>query len=354
MAAEVERQADARRDFLAPTSQVRMVTEQEAARQARSTNTPPNVRLQLSKEHFGINRLAHNQIAQRLSIPQKYYDRMAQDAPELLTTNVNHWFDEQNEARMIRTLDGNVRAFLSDRYRTIDNYDLMAAVLPILSAQKALKVVSCEVTERRLYIKAVNQRVEGEIKKGDPVQAGIVFSNSEVGAGTMKVEQLVYRLVCLNGMIAGSMLRKMHLGRAQGASDEAGAWELFSDDTKEQSDKALFMQVEDVTRRVLTDQDWFTGSLKKMQDATQRKLEGDPLKAVEELQKVTRVSDATRGGIMRHLIEGGDLSQWGMVNAITRHSQDVDSYDEATELEMLGGRVLELPQSQWKRIATAS
>ena len=33
---------------------------------------------------------------------------------------------------MVRTLDGHARAFLSDRYRRLDNYDLCEHVLPIL------------------------------------------------------------------------------------------------------------------------------------------------------------------------------------------------------------------------------
>ena len=33
---------------------------------------------------------------------------------------------------MVRTLDGQVRAVLSDRYRRLDNYDLAENVLPIL------------------------------------------------------------------------------------------------------------------------------------------------------------------------------------------------------------------------------
>ncbi|MBL0089244.1 MAG: hypothetical protein IPP44_22195 [Ideonella sp.] len=33
---------------------------------------------------------------------------------------------------MVRTLDGQARAFLSDRYRRLDNYDLCEHVLPML------------------------------------------------------------------------------------------------------------------------------------------------------------------------------------------------------------------------------
>jgi hypothetical protein len=42
---------------------------------------------------------------------------------------------------MLRTLDGQVRAVLSDRYRRLDNFDLAESVLPILQqCRKSLRV----------------------------------------------------------------------------------------------------------------------------------------------------------------------------------------------------------------------
>ena len=50
-----------------------------------------------------------------------------------------------------------------------------------------------------------------------------------------------------------------------------------------------------------------------------------------------------------------DLSKWGMANSITRYSQDADvSYDRATELEAIGGKVLDLKPSQWKSVQEAA
>jgi hypothetical protein len=63
---------------------------------------------------------------------QKYLRRMQAEAPKLLASNVNHWFKETPERRMVRTLDGNIRAFLSDRYMRVDNTDVAEAVLPVL------------------------------------------------------------------------------------------------------------------------------------------------------------------------------------------------------------------------------
>ena len=47
----------------------------------------------------------------------------------------------------------------------------------------------------------------------------------------------------------------------------------------------------------------------------------------------------------------GDLSVWGLANAVTRTAEDVADYDRATELEATGGRVIELPRADWRAIA---
>ena len=76
-----------------------------------------------------------------VSLPD--YQRMRDQAPELLAANVNEWFQQKPERRMVRTLDGQMRAFLSDRYRRLDNFDLALAVLPVLKEMgEGLKIVS--------------------------------------------------------------------------------------------------------------------------------------------------------------------------------------------------------------------
>ncbi len=55
-------------------------------------------------------------------------------------------------------------------------------------------------------------------------------------------------------------------------------------------------------------------------------------------------------GILNYLIQGGDLSLYGLSNAITKTSQDVESYDRATSLETIGWQVATMPEAQWKEI----
>ncbi len=54
--------------------------------------------------------------------------------------------------------------------------------------------------------------------------------------------------------------------------------------------------------------------------------------------------------ILNYLIAGGDLSLYGLSNAITRASQDVESYDRATALEGIGWQVATMEPRRWKEI----
>lgn len=349
MAQELDRQATAKRDFIAPTRELEMI---DGANGTASVAASPRLTLRVNGHgQFGITETAHEQLAGRLAIPKPYYDRMRSNAPELLRTNVNHWFKAQPEKRMVRTLDGNARAFLSDRYRPLDNYDLAETVIPTLTAN-GCRIESSALTERRLYIKAVTERITLEVKKGDIVQAGIVISNSEIGAGSVKVEPMIFRLVCLNGMIANdAAMRKYHVGRSGDAGDLAE--EFFKDSTRQADDRAFWLKVRDVVEGAFK-RDIFERIVQRMKLASEIEIQGNPVEVVEVMAKKYTLNEGEKTGVLRHLIKGGDLTQWGLVNAITRHSQDVEQYDRATELERLGGAVLELPKTDWQEIASAA
>ena len=80
----------------------------------------------------------------------------------------------------------------------------------------------------------------------------------------------------------------------------------------------------------------------------------DPVKAVERLAKQHSFADATRNNVLKHLIAGGDLSMWGLANAVTRAAEDQEHYDDATRLETLGGRMLTLPKTEYRQLQAAA
>jgi len=345
LAIELNRQAKTKKDFLIDTPALRIIPENERLNIDINFGEKDG----LTKiERLNINDIAHRQIGTHLGIPAKYYDKMRSEYPELLATNINSWFERTPSRRMLRTLDGTARAFLSDRYRRIDNFEVAETVLPILSGMKGSIIKSCELTDSRMYLKVVNTMIEAEVKKGDVVQAGLLITNSEVGLGSVAVTPLVYRLVCSNGMIiADNSLRKYHVGRVNEADNNFG---IYRDETIEADDRAFLMKIEDTVQAAMNEV-IFKQVIDKMKEATEAKMESHKIPQVIELTaKEFNITQEESNGILGHLIEGGDLSLYGLSGAITRFAHDVDSYDRSTELEATGWKVLTMPSSTWKRM----
>lgn len=346
LAAEVERQSSAKRDFIASTASLRM--EVEEGEKPRPALVIPG------SGAFPVLPYAHGQLAAHLDIPKKYYDRMAAEKPHLLADNVNAWFGSEGNRtrRMIRTLDGSARAFLSDRFQPFDNDLIAEAALETLhEVAPSMKIQSCDLTPTRLYIKASFPTIQREVKRGDVVESGVLISNSEIGAGAVDVAPFSTRLVCLNGMKHTEFgQRRNHVGRVVEGQDGS---EIFASDTLRADARAFLLKFRDVIRATVSP-DQFAKIVDRMAEAAGEKLEGNPVQAVEVLTRRLTLSEAEKGGVLRHLIEGGDLSRWGVANAITRAAADSDDYDRASELEAVGGRVLEMPREHWREIALAA
>ena len=333
---ELQRQRNNRQDFIADTRSLAMETT--------AYGSTLNMMIDGKTYGYQVSDIAHQQIASRLNIPYRYYQKMQTESPKLLDTNVNAWLKQNPDRRMIRVLDGKVRAFLSDRYRRLDNLELCAAVLPVIQEMKGANIESCEVTPTRMYLKVVNKKLKSEVTVGDVVQAGFVISNSEVGLGSLRVEPLVFRLVCKNGLICkDAAQKKYHVGRQVNISEDS-AYELYSEATLEQDDKAFFMKVQDVVRNAV-DSTRFKMTVEKLRESKQIQLSYEPVKSVEILADKFQLSENERGDILRKLFIGGDNSRYGLINAVTAASKIAKTYDRATELERIGGEILALPIS---------
>lgn len=347
LAQEIERRANAKQDFIVQTDAAELVATDDA------------IKMQFGNYEHGVNRIAHGQIASHTEIPKPYYDRMLAEAPQLLATNVGEWFRRYPTPRMVRTLDGNARAFLSDRYRPLENEELAEAVLPALN-DAGVEIMSCEITDRKLYIKAVDQRIRKDMPTGaswgkrhdifDTQSPAIVISNSEVGMGSLSIEAGVFTKLCTNlAVFSQRSMKKYHVG---GKHDVEGIYHLLSDETRRVTDAAVWGQVRDVVRAAF-DQAKFDALIEDIRGTAENQIEGDPVKVIEKVQKKMRWTDDQRGSVLTHLIKGGDLSQYGLASAVTRTAQDFEDYDDATDFERLGGKILELGKNDFRELVAA-
>lgn len=359
LAREIDRRKDAKEDFAAPASKLEMVV-------GRDNKTSLKLHDVKTPRTLPITRIAHEQFADYAGIPMQYYRRMLDDAPALLAQNVNRWLKDKadlKETRMVRALDGSVRALLSSKFRPLENEDLAEAVLPVL-LERDLMIMSCDITDTRLYIKAVDRKIEKDVPMGrkmgdgsnaifDTVSPAIVISNSEVGRGSLLIETGVFTRACTNMALFGASMRKFHTGSRAELSDEVYA--LLSDKTRRVTDAAIWMQTRDLVAAAF-DATKFESLTGKLVEATQDLLpkKVDVVEVVERVGKKFGLADGERKGVLAALIRDGNLSRYGVHSAITRFSSDVDDYDRATELERVGAKVIELPKSEWRQLAEAA
>lgn len=361
LATEVQRQAEAKRDFVASTLDMRLV---------QTAHGNGGVKLELggkSGELLEIGKTAHDQIGEQAGIPRNYYQRMLAEKPDLLANNVNTWFTAHPEPRMLRTLDGRARALLSDKYRPLDNFELLEAALPAMQSAN-LEIVSCEVTERKLYVKAVDRAINRHIPNGYRMGDGshqffkvpsgevipaVSFSNSEIGHGALSVVGGYLDSGCTNLMwqFKERGLRKTHLGARIEVGDEL--YKVLTAETRIATDKAVWLQFRDAVKGAIS-VEGFDALVATLTAAASEQITGDPSKVVEVTAKQFGLNETQRISVLQHLIRGGELSKFGLANAITSVANDTHDYDDATDLERLGGQIIELPRHEWQKMAEAA
>lgn len=345
--AELKLIKETSRDLVVPTRSMTMVEDTSIA---------------VGDDLFAPTDWSHAQIGTYSKIPKQYYDKIRNENPGLLASNVNHGFQmainkylakNKDTARMLRTVNGKLRGFLSSRYRRLDCYDMLCAVLPILHDGNFV-VRSCQLTDKKMYLKAVCPYLETEVKPGFPVNYGLSVASSDVGCSSAQISPFMEETVCTNGMTMEQAVRKYHIGKDQ-ASD--GIEELLSDETKKQADLAFWMEVKDVVRGTMK-RDVFEQQVNKLREAAGAEIKNFKMEKVVELamKEVNVTGEEVKNSIMDQIINGSQgrgRNQWGMGNAFTWAAQNVEtlSYDEASELERAGGKIIELPRNKWERIA---
>jgi hypothetical protein len=334
-ATRIEQIERTKQDFIVPHNAMRMHEDGETLEIMGGT-----------KMSFPLTPIAHQQVAEKLGIPKRYYDMMA-EIPELRAQNVNSWLKHTDgDQKMVRTLDNKGRAFLSDKFVPFDNFVVMESALPIIRNFVDLKVAALSLTETKMYAQIVIPSIRAEVRPGDIVQAGIVLSNSEVGYGAIDVSRIIWRLQCLNGLVGQSLLNRYHIGKKVTNID--GEMNIFKHDTLLAEVETFKLQLRDVLEHSLT-QAFFDAEVNKLREAAEDKIT-NPVRVVENVTKRFGFSDKEGEGIVTGLIAEGDATRWGLVNSITALAKSIDNRDRQYQVEQIGYEIVTLPPTDWEVI----
>jgi hypothetical protein len=307
---------------------------------------------------------AERQLAEKLQVPVPFYQRLQAKHPDLLAGMVNTLFAREPAPHMVRTLPGVARAVLSNGYRPLDNYDLFDAIYPVLKEAGAT-VESCNITDTKFYLKVLMPWLDRELpvpeglKMGEGhnwfirrIQGAATFSNSEVGHGGLSILPGIFEKQCTNlATFKTDGIVRVHLGKKTQADDIVR--EYMSDATRKLDDAAFWSTVRDHAKAIM-DGRVFEAIIGKMAAARADVIDVDAVEVVELFSKQQSLTQEESGGLLRHLVGSGEMTRYGLNWAITRLSQDVVDYDRASELERLGGKVIEMGQAEWRGLLEAA
>lgn len=302
-------------------------------------------------------------IATKLDIPLRYLRRMRENDPGLYDANVNTWLSRSADSYLLRLLRGDdatetrgvLRAWLSDRYRTIDNFDVLLATLQGIR-DSGMPIgegdIQADLTDRRMYTRVSCPAVSamapellhgyrspftGETGTDNPtVFAGFVITNSETGNGAFSIVPRLVVQVCSNGMtITKDATREIHLGSRL----DTGVVR-WSPETLRRNLALVTSQTADAVATFL-DRDYLVVKLAELEQAAGVPVKDAPA-VITAVSKKLGFTEDQQTSILNHFIAGGQLTAGGVMQAITATAQTVDDGDTAHALEAAALPALEL------------
>jgi hypothetical protein len=304
-------------------------------------------RLHLSFDGGQTEREVHphalNQMYQKTGIPKKYADILLREGQaDLLAYNLNRRFRSMQPNKrgevpnfLLRTVGGQVRGFLSDRYRRWGSREIVEAFAGVAERCKALPI-SALVTDTRLYIKVVLDKVFEAGK--DLFVYGVCLQHSDFGDGALSMKACLTRLVCDNGMLGEDGLRRIHLGARIGDDLQ------LSERTYQLDTDTMASAVSDVARHLLQEK-LASSKLFAVERASERVIDAE--ERLEVLRRNAYISKGEKEGIS-DLYRSAEVvklppgnTEWRLANAVSLFAHDVEPI-RSMELEGLAGAIVGL------------
>lgn len=292
---------------------------------------------------LGIHNNALSQICQKAAIPRRYADILRRDAQEdLLALNLQQRFHRMEPSKrgeiptyLVRSVHGQVRGFLSDRYKRWDSCGIIEAFSGVAGARRAVPVQAI-ATDTKFFLKVVVDKIFDVGK--DLFVFGVCLRHSDFGDGALSLMSYITRLVCNNGMLGDDRFRKIHLGAR--IDDNVD----LSERTYQLDSQTMISAVKDITGAMLKE-DMVTVKLQRIKEAQERVIDAtEKLQVLRKSSKITkpeeeRIAELYRSAEVEMLPPGNSV--WRLSNAISLFAQDAEP-SRGLELESLAGSVIGL------------
>lgn len=305
------------------------------------------------------------QLAARISAPANYLRNLP---ATLACQNLNHglakYADNDKTANLLFHSNGSLllRAFTSDKYERIWNYEVAERLLRLeeqgwtpavpdfrFDGGDKTKCQGCQGTgsdgtcmyckgtgsvlpalyasDHDMFAFVRNQNaIIREPGNAEGLQRGVIVQNSEVGASALKLTRFLFRNICGNFIIWGASnvmeIKVRHVGNAR------NKWRGYEAEIRRYLDQSAASD----EAKVASAKTVFIGHDK---DAVLDKLFG--MKSVA----LTRKQLEAGYEAVKRDEDGSPNSVWGMVQGLTRSSQETPYADERTTIDKAAGKLME-------------
>jgi hypothetical protein len=284
-----------------------------------------------------IHSHALGQMAQRAEIPAAYVSHLmgSEWGRDLLATNLRRGYQEgRHGARfLVREVRGEVRGFLSDRFRRIDSRPVFGAFVDAVKGIGAVPANGSALATKS-EIKAILPVILEPLGPTEPMLLGLQLLNSDFGDGALTLRTFTYRLWCTNAATMEESLRQVHLGRRldDGIS--------YSDTTYRLDTEATVSALTDTVRGLLgpEGQAKIVATVKAAHEAGL-----DPRQARTMLKGLTKAeTEAVIETFNAPDVTACPAGQtaWRLSNALSWVANGTEDRSRALEMERLAGDVL--------------
>ncbi len=287
-----------------------------------------------------VHKHALGQVAQRAGVPTQYLVELVASKDEwkkeLAGQILNrHYGQGETDTRfLLRSVKGQVRGFLSDKYRRLDSRPLLEAFAEECNKVGAVPVDGIS-SDTRVSLRALNPTVYEPVP-GEAVAFGVEWHNSDFGAGAHSLRAFMLRVWCLNGATMENAMAQVHLGR--GISDDVE----LSKRTYDLDTRASISALRDVVGGLLSHRKIEAG-IATVRAAADKEVTWAAV--APQLSKallkgeLKGVRDAYESQDVYNLPPGQTM--WRVSNALSWIAGSTEDADRKLELQRLAGQVLD-------------
>lgn len=289
-----------------------------------------------SQEGNSLHTKALYQATGRADIPSAYTTHLLGNTTygkDLLVHNLNTIYGNTTDRFLTRSVEGQIRGFLSDRFRRLDSRPIIESFAKACKNTGALAVEGYSL-DTKLMIKAVLPVIYEPVPN-EVLAMGVVLENSDFGHGALSVRTFCLRLWCTNFAIAEENMRKVHLGSRL---DDVS---FFSQTTHEFDTKTIASAIHDTVSHQLGEAkiESFLAAIKK---ANEEKI--DPKQVSAYLSKRFTADDkkeivsAFNSPDVENLPAGN--TNWRLSNAISWIANQKSDEEEKIDFMKEAGKIL--------------